>query len=849
MPNIPGIVGYIQPQTISRVQTLTKAVSIPGGLRILSIQGEGRREEIIIDSAVGDGSDGFNPDFTTQSDGYGRYFRLSYYPVVENRSDLYINGSQLRIVEDVIDSSSFSSEYDARLDPETGEIELQRAALVDYGGGNYYEASSSNTGDGYLSGLILVDENAPAETWTIRCISTLLDSYGAAIRYQATFTASGSVSGQLKDAYGQPYLWKSDCGSVSNGILSFAICNPTPYTIFERGDRFSIQVQSKVLQKQDQLSAKYIAVADLNDPETFTDPNSLFAKHGTPSTSNALSLGAQLAFDNGASSILAIQAKPPLPRRTSDIVLPPRDTTSGDPGASGNADEEDLIFSITAPGKPDADTEVHFFVMNTDGTEQQIFPNKVSFYDPDITDWFAAYERDPSNTLLWDNFMNPSSSGYTYSYTVVSDLKVEQSSDDGVIAPIGMGSTATFTSTNISLNSACVGKLIDVHNTTTANLGRFEITAVASQHSCTIIRTSGSFVSESAIRWQLLPEDTVASETSQRIIFTRDLALARYKGLRVTYIDQKDADFFDPNWSDVLDVLETQDVQIVVPLPAQTISAIQQAFKVHVDKMSTTYYKRERMLFTGALQGLTTSNVLGTSLAAVEDIGLLEGIQGESVEDILDGNIEDLADYGVPVNFGGTFRTVYFYPDEIIVIVGGERTTIPGFYMGAAGGGWFAGEANIAMPLTMKTLVGFTIANNKVYKQDVLNQLGNAGITVCQPIAGSVRVQHGRTTSQSGYPEEEEISIVFIRDQLARTMRQVFQVFIGQPEDPTLLPSLTAKALGVLNQFVSQNLITAYRNLSVKRDTVEPRQWNVVVEVQPNYPVNWIFIDISVGLF
>lgn len=848
MSNIPGISGYIQPQTLSRVRTLTKAVSVPGGLRILSIQGEGRREEIIVDSAVGDGTDGFNPDFTTQSDGYGRYFLLSNYPVVENRSDLYINGSQLRVVEDVIDSSSFSSEYDARLDPDTGEIELQRASLVSYGS-NYYQASTSNTGDGYLSGLTLVDENAPAETWTIRCISTLLDSYGAAIRYQATFIANGSVSGQLKDAYGQPYLWKSDCNTVSNGIISFAICNPPPYVIFERGDRFTIQVQSRVLQKQDQLSAKYIAVADLNDPETFTDANDLFVKHGSPSTDNALSLGAQMAFDNGASSVLAIQAKPPLPRRTSDIVLPPRDTTSGDSGASGNSDEEDLIFAITAPGKPDINTEVHFFVMNTDGTEQQIFPNKVDFYDPDITDWFSAYERDPSSTLLWDNFMNPSSSGYTFSYTVVSDLKVEQSSDDGVIAPIGMGSTATFTSSNISLNNLCVGKLIDVHNTTTANVGRFPITAVASPHSCTILRTSGSFVNESSIRWQLLPEDTVASETSQRIIFTSDLALAQYKGLRVTYIDQKDADFFDPNWSEVLDSLETQDVQIVVPLPAQTISAIQQAFKVHVEKMSTTYYKRERLLFTGALQGLTTANVLGTSLAAVEDIGLLEGIQGESAEDILEGNIEDLADYGVADNFGTSFRVVYFYPDEIIAVVGGERTTLPGFYMGAAGGGFFAGEANIAMPITMKTLVGFTISNSKVFKQDVLNQLGAAGITVCQPISGAVRVLHGKTTTQSGYPEEEEISIVFIRDQLARTMRQVFQIFIGQPEDSTILPSLTAKALGVLNQFVSQNLITAYRNLSVKRDTVEPRQWNVTVEVQANYPINWIFADISVGLF
>jgi hypothetical protein len=169
--------------------------------------------------------------------------------------------------------------------------------------------------------------------------------------------------------------------------------------------------------------------------------------------------------------------------------------------------------------------------------------------------------------------------------------------------------------------------------------------------------------------------------------------------------------------------------------------------------------------------------------------------------------------------------------------------------MAAAAGGWLCGEPNIAMPLTFKTLVGFTILNDKVFKQTELDLMGDAGITVVQPVTGGGRVLHGKTTTQSGAAEEEEISIVFIRDHIARTMRRSFQAFIGQPEDPTLIPSLTSRAIALLNAFSSQNLITAYRNLSVSRDDVEPRQYNIVLEVQPNYPVNWIFIDISVGLF
>lgn len=69
MVSIPGLVGYNQPDVFSRVRTMRRAVSIPGGLRILSIIGEDQREETLIDSAQGGGLDGFDPTFTGVSDG------------------------------------------------------------------------------------------------------------------------------------------------------------------------------------------------------------------------------------------------------------------------------------------------------------------------------------------------------------------------------------------------------------------------------------------------------------------------------------------------------------------------------------------------------------------------------------------------------------------------------------------------------------------------------------------------------------------------------------------------------------------------------------------------------------
>jgi hypothetical protein len=807
----------------------------------MAVVGEGLKEEIVIDSARGDGTDGFNPDFASVSDGYGRFFRLANYPVIENRTELYLNGSQLRVLEGTVDNSTFSAYYDAKVEPETGKIELQRASLVDQGGA-YYVAGASNVGDGYLGSLTLVDSNAPSETWTIRCSSVLRDGYGDPIRGQATFVASGSVSGQVLNTYGQPYLWKSDGVVVSNGIISFAIYNLSPSVPFDVSDRYTVEVQSRVLKSRDSLTAKYIAETDVNDPVRFTDPAKLFAKHGTPSVTNTLSLGAQMAFENGATEVMALQAKPPLPRRISEIVLPVYSATTATGGATGDDDPDDLIFAITAPGKPDSDTNVHFFIQNTDGTEEQIFPNKVAFYNAAITSAYSTYETTGVATDLMSEFMDPAQSGTPYSYTVITDDKIEDSGIDGAVvyksSHVGWVSSisASFTLEN-------VGMFIDIYGTATANAGRWEITEIIDANTVKIERDSDDFIDQTAVKWQLVN----SASDSQRILFTTDLALAHYCGLRVTYIDYLDADFFDAGWSEALDKLETQDVQILVPLPTQTFSVIQQAFRVHCERMSTTYYKRERLLFTGALDGLSVDNVTGVSMVAVEDIGVLEGIQGDSAEEILDGNIEDLADYSVTAAFGDSFRVVYFYPDEIIRVVSGSAVTLPGYYMAAAAAGWHAGNPNIVMPLTYKTLVGFTIPNSRMFKDTEVNRLGAAGITVVQPITGGGRVLHGKTTTQSGYPEEEEISIVFVRDQIARTMRTSFTTFIGQPEDSTTAPSMTSRAMSLLNAFVSQNWITSYSNLSVARDEVEPRQWNISVQVVPNYCICWIYIDISVG--
>jgi len=254
------------------------------------------------------------------------------------------------------------------------------------------------------------------------------------------------------------------------------------------------------------------------------------------------------------------------------------------------------------------------------------------------------------------------------------------------------------------------------------------------------------------------------------------------------------------------------------------------------------------MAFIGAQQGVTNAALAGRELIAVEDIGVIEGIQGDDPEEVLGGNIEDLQDFTVTTNYGTSFRTVYFWPDQIVRVVNGTRTFIDGFYMAAAAAGFLAATPNIAIPLTRKILTGFAILRDKLLSPQLANELGNVGVCVVTPVTGGGQVLHGKTTVASGAPSEEEISVIFIRDRVANVLRDVLRGYIGIPEDPTLTASITTTVTKALQAMNAQGLITAYQNLNVQRDEVEPRQWNVSVEVQPTFPVNWIFVDISVGV-
>jgi hypothetical protein len=428
------------------------------------------------------------------------------------------------------------------------------------------------------------------------------------------------------------------------------------------------------------------------------------------------------------------------------------------------------------------------------------------------------------------------------------------SNTDGILRRVRPSSAqATLTSATVNFNNIPnIASLYRLRINTTGSLsytpgeidlrsnnnGLYDISSPVSM-GVTITKT---LVDESDMRYEVLD----LNQTSSYIVLNHNV-VPNGNRLRVSVINDKDASFYDAGWIAALESLENVECDIVVPLPKQTISAIFQNALSHCKYMSNIRNKKERVLFCGAINGLTPDNLTGDADAAIEDIGILEGIQGDNITEVSNGNIEDLANYSVADAFGNTYRCVYFYPDQIVVQAGTENVIMDGFYIAAAAAGYESADIKLENPLTNKVLSGFTILRNKQFSTLTLEKLAAAGVTILQPVAGGGRVVWGITTTKNGYPEEQEISVVFIRDRVAKVLRDGFAPFIGQPESSDTLSILNTRAVILLNSLVSQGLITAYADLSVKRDESDPRQWNVSARVQPTYPTNWIYVKVGIG--
>ena len=96
--------------------------------------------------------------------------------------------------------------------------------------------------------------------------------------------------------------------------------------------------------------------------------------------------------------------------------------------------------------------------------------------------------------------------------------------------------------------------------------------------------------------------------------------------------------------------------------------------------------------------------------------------------------------------------------------------------------------------------------------------------------------------------EDEEISVIFIRDRVKQVLRDSLDGYIGTVENENTQGVIGSRVISIMSALVSQGLVTNFENITVSRVKVDPRQWNVFLRFQPAFPINYIFIDIEVGV-
>lgn len=850
---IPGISGRIQPGAVVNVRRSQSVTGAGVGARSMLIIGEGVTEETVVRSAKGGGNDGLNPDYSGSDTPDGRHFQLSFGTLVTNRTKLYKNGVELAVLESDIDNQAFASRYDARVEISSGRIELQRSRLRSFGGQDGYASKffkipdgTTNTGNGTITidQNSLLDINALPGTYTATVAEVQVDAAGDRVSGSAKIRIKGPDGIPLKDANGNVIIWLSDGASVTNDTFDISFADGS--TVFARGDSFQFVVDSGILRKNDKLTAEYIAEENLNTVFSYDSISVLQQRHGTQSASNTLSLGANLAFANGAARVLAVQAKPSRPRKTSAVLMEANNPfTTTTEGASGGTALNDCIFPLPRDVTVDSNSSINVFITSSDGTEEQVLLNKYDFYDNSFS----------TTALAYSGFS--SSSSHNSEYTVISAPEVEQSGEDGYIfsqstTKIKFTSpTAVFTASDLDTTESDLDKQLVIIGGSFA--GTYNITKIGNDDgdNTTVFatKTSGTITHPSASsdaleQWQLIDP----SDNGSWFCLADDVVsayLTEGKGLRISYVDDRDADFYDASWTEAFAAAEEVDTQFIVPLPREDISGIFQAAKIHVESMSAPQFAFERRALVGTIDGLTAENLTGETQAAVEDIGVLEGLQGDSADEVLAGSIEDLTNYSVYDAFGDSARVLYCAPGSAInVVLSGTTTRVNGFFAAAGVAGRIVSLNPFQDILTYKTVTGFEIPVTEKYTKDQKNALAAAGVMVIDRIAGGGKILHGITTASTGNAGDEEFSVGTIRDEVARLLRAVTSQFIGKAFDNTLLITIASAITTSLNGLVGSAL-QSFTQPIISVDPLEPRQLNVSLSIKPVLPINWISVDVS----
>lgn len=247
--NIPGIVSYIEPGAYTVIVPKVAPLTLNAGRGVICILGRGKREEVLVIKAAGNGLDGEPAAFRKGNKPDGRHFKVRFAPVINSTIEVFINP--------------------------TGDPEVDLP-------------------------LIRITSTEMAELWA--------STYGEVDGYDGYDSLDGVQSvAQNDNFWNSKYARQYALLKERLGITTTSIGTKEPnHYVFDPINGTLILDQP--LKQGDTLVVSYIAEGDINSPQIFTSMEQVVEKHGYPSKYNTIALGAQVAFENGASSVMCVHA-------------------------------------------------------------------------------------------------------------------------------------------------------------------------------------------------------------------------------------------------------------------------------------------------------------------------------------------------------------------------------------------------------------------------------------------------------------------------------------------------------------------------------------------------------------
>jgi len=214
-------------------------------------------------------------------------------------------------------------------------------------------------------------------------------------------------------------------------------------------------------------------------------------------------------------------------------------------------------------------------------------------------------------------------------------------------------------------------------------------------------------------------------------------------------------------------------------------------------------------------------------------MAVLGAVANETNETVFIGAAQALA----------TNRVVYLAPATATLNAGGRTFTVDGSTLAAGLAGIMSRpDINAGEPISGKPFDMFSDVPDP-FTETQKNRMAAAGITVIERQNGATKVRHFLTTDPSDVLLSEA-KVTRIEIDYRKTIVQALDaVMINTRFTPTAIGTVKSIIGQISDSKVTAQIINDYRIVKVAVNSIEPRQLDVEIAIQPTLDLNWIFIQ------